>query len=57
LVQAIALGDLKDVAEGRELVRRSFPQTEWQPRRDPRWEDAYEQFQNGLRPKNPASRS
>jgi rhamnulokinase len=57
LVQAIASGDLKDVAEGRELVRRSFPQTEWLPRPDPRWDDAYGQFQNGLRPKNPASRS
>jgi rhamnulokinase len=57
MVQAIALGDLNDVDEGREVVRRSFPQTEYLPRRDARWEDAYERFQNGLRPKKPASRS
>jgi rhamnulokinase len=57
LVQAIALGDVQDMAEGRELVRRSFPQTEYLPRRDGHWEEAYEQFQNGFRPKNPTSRS
>ncbi len=57
LVQAIALGDVRDVAEAREVVRRSFPQTEYLPRLSARWDDAYEQFQNGLRPKNPASRS
>jgi rhamnulokinase len=57
LVQAIAAGDLKNIAEGRELVRRSFPQTEWLPRRDAHWDQAYEQFQKGLRPKKPASRS
>jgi len=44
LIQAIALGDLKDVAEGRELVRRSFPQTVYLPRHDARWDEAYARF-------------
>lgn len=44
LLQAIAAGDLKNVEEGRELVRRSFPQTEWHPRPDSHWESAYARF-------------
>jgi rhamnulokinase len=44
LIQAIALGDVQDVAEGRELVRRSFPQTEYLPRRETPWDEAYARF-------------
>ena len=30
VIQAMAMGVVQDVAEGREVVRRRFPQTEYQ---------------------------
>jgi rhamnulokinase len=44
LVQAIALGELSSVAEGRELVRRSFTATSYEPTRDTAWREARERF-------------
>ena len=44
LVQAIALGELSSVAEGRELVRRSFAPTTYEPAPDPAWKEARERF-------------
>jgi rhamnulokinase len=44
LVQAIALGELGSLAEGRELVRRSFTERPHDPVPDPAWHEARERF-------------
>ena len=44
LVQAIALGELGSLAEGRELVRRSFTQRRHEPVPDAAWQEARERF-------------
>ncbi|MFC2029657.1 rhamnulokinase family protein [Chloroflexota bacterium] len=44
LVQAIALGDLSGLSEGRELIRRSFPLTTFEPSRNPAWDEAYDRY-------------
>jgi rhamnulokinase len=44
-VQAISLGVLDSLAEGRRLVRQSFPITIYQPRSGSGWEAAYERFE------------
>jgi rhamnulokinase len=44
LVQALALGMLGSVAEGRELIARSFELGRYAPRADARWEAAYAQY-------------
>jgi rhamnulokinase len=40
LMQTIAAGDIADVAEAREVVRRSFDLAEYHPHEDTRWEAA-----------------
>jgi rhamnulokinase len=44
VVQAIAAGAIGSIAEGREIVRRSFPVEEFKPRNTTAWDDAYEKF-------------
>ncbi|RIK85525.1 MAG: rhamnulokinase [Planctomycetota bacterium] len=44
LMQAIAAGDVADVAEARELVRRSFKLHDYQPQADERWAAARERL-------------
>ena len=44
LVQAIALGELASIAEGRELVRRSFTPTVYEPDAERSWREARERF-------------
>jgi rhamnulokinase len=44
LVQAIALGYVGSLAEGRELVTRSFPLTKYQPQTSDGWDEANERF-------------
>ncbi len=44
LVQAVSLGALNSLAEGRSLVRQSFPFVSYQPRSERGWEAAYERF-------------
>lgn len=44
LCQLIALGEVKDLAQARELVRTSFPVREYLPERDGGWDSAYERF-------------
>ena len=44
LVQAIALGELGSVAEAREVVRASFPPTEYEPEDGAAWDEAYARF-------------
>jgi len=44
LVQAISLGAVDSLAEGRSLVRRSFPIVTYQPGSAAGWEAAYARF-------------
>jgi rhamnulokinase len=44
LVQAMAMGEIEDLQELREIVRDSFPQQIYSPSRNPAWDMAYERF-------------
>jgi len=44
LLQAIALGQLSSLTEGRALVRRSFDVTAYQPGNRPPWDEAYSRY-------------
>jgi len=45
LVQMVASGDVASIAEGRELVRRSFPAKVYEPSRGPGWDEAIARFE------------
>jgi len=45
LAQLIALGEVADFAQGRELVRRSFPLAVYAPQPDGRWPEAVARFE------------
>jgi len=44
LVQAMVEGEIDGLPELRRVVRRSFPPIVFEPRADPRWEEAYDRF-------------
>ena len=44
LMQAIALGQLSSLKEGRALVRRSFDVTTYQPNNRSPWNEAYDRY-------------
>ncbi|RFU61800.1 rhamnulokinase [Peribacillus glennii] len=44
LSQWIALGEIKDLKEGREIVERSFPVKTYEPQNQSEWQDAYGRF-------------
>jgi len=44
LVQALALGHINSISEGRELVRQSFDVLTFQPSNRQIWDDAYQNF-------------
>jgi rhamnulokinase len=44
LVQAMGAGELASLAEVRDVVRRSFAPTRFEPRKDGAWESAYGRF-------------
>ncbi len=44
MVQALALGHLRSLEEGRALVRRSFEVAAYEPREQSRWDEAYGRF-------------
>jgi rhamnulokinase len=46
LMQAIAAGDIADVAQAREVVRRSFDLAEYHPHQDNRWAEAAERLKS-----------
>jgi rhamnulokinase len=43
-VQAVAAGEVADIAQAREVIRNSFPVDEYQPRDTAAWDDAYGRF-------------
>jgi rhamnulokinase len=45
LVQALALGHVSSLAQGRELVRRSFPLVTFEPQQAAAWDAAYERYE------------
>jgi sugar (pentulose or hexulose) kinase len=45
VVQAMALGDVASLAEGRRIVRDSFDVTIYEPATGPEWDEAYGRFQ------------
>jgi rhamnulokinase len=44
LVQAMAAAEFRSLSELRRIVRESFPPVLYEPRRDPRWDNAYDRF-------------
>jgi rhamnulokinase len=50
LVQALALGRIQSLADGRDLVRRSFPPVRFEARHPAPWDEAYPRFLQLLPP-------
>jgi rhamnulokinase len=48
MMQAIATGRLASVAEGRAMIRRSFPMKTYEPREQPAWTAAYARLREML---------
>ncbi len=46
LVQAMATGDVKSLAEARTIVRNSFDVKRYEPRETKRWDEAYSRFRS-----------
>ncbi|MEN6459451.1 MAG: rhamnulokinase family protein [Thermoguttaceae bacterium] len=44
MMQAVAAGDVASIAEAREVIRRSFPVEEYEPKNTPAWDEAYSRF-------------
>jgi rhamnulokinase len=44
MMQAVAAGDVSSIAEAREVIRRSFPVDEYEPRNTAAWDEAYAKF-------------
>jgi rhamnulokinase len=44
LVQAMSLGEISSLAEGREVVRASVVPTAYEPQETPEWQEAKERF-------------
>ena len=45
LMQMVAVGEIASLAEGREIIRRSFELTTYLPEDAAEWDEAYERFQ------------
>ena len=46
LVQAMATGDVKSLADARAIVRNSFDVKRYEPRETKRWDEAYTRFRS-----------
>jgi len=44
LVQAIAMGDISSLADGRAIVKKSFDVETYEPTESPSWDEAYERY-------------
>ncbi|MCE5267609.1 MAG: rhamnulokinase [Planctomycetaceae bacterium] len=44
MMQAVAAGDVGSIAEAREVIRRSFPVEEYEPKNTAAWDEAYGRF-------------
>lgn len=45
IVQAMAMGAIKDLTEGRQVVKNSFDITTYEPQDSPAWDEAYAKWQ------------
>ncbi len=45
IMQGIALGAIKDIYEGRKIIKNSFPQDVYMPADSDKWDTAYEKWQ------------
>ena len=45
MVQAVACGAIKDIAQSREIIRTSFEVQEYRPKQTAMWDEAYERFE------------
>lgn len=48
LAQLIALGHIKDMEHGREVVRKSFEIKQWHPQDTDKWDEQYEYYVNNI---------
>ena len=48
MMQAVATGEVGSIAEAREVIRRSFPVQQYEPRNRAAWDEAYERFSKVL---------
>jgi rhamnulokinase len=44
MMQAVAAGEVRDIAQAREVIRASFTTDEYEPRNSAAWEEAYSRF-------------
>ena len=44
MIQAVADGDVASIAEARDIIRRSFPVDEYEPKNTAAWDEAYQRF-------------
>lgn len=49
IVQALALGEIRDIAHGREIIRKSFKMIEYLPEEQGSWEGNYKRFKEIVR--------
>jgi rhamnulokinase len=45
MMQAVSAGDLRSIAEARDVIRQSFEVEEYLPQNPAGWDDAYARFQ------------
>ncbi len=44
MMQAVAAGEVADIAQARDVIRRSFPVEQYEPHDTAAWDEAYERF-------------
>ncbi|NLY02617.1 MAG: rhamnulokinase [Rhodopirellula sp.] len=49
MMQAVAAGEVGDIAQAREVIRGSFPVQEYEPRNTAAWDAAYDRFTHSAR--------
>ncbi|MFO0898060.1 MAG: FGGY-family carbohydrate kinase [Pirellulales bacterium] len=49
MMQAVSAGDVKSIAEAREVIRHSFAVEDYDPRPDAAWDEAYAKFEGLVR--------
>ena len=45
MMQSLADGDVASITQARELIRKSFPLRQYEPREPARWDEAFHRYQ------------